>query len=122
LDQPFFGTLLLWLKVEEDPAGTETLATDGKKLQYNPEYIDRLSLEHRVVLGTGVDRGRFFRGVLACVLMGVLVGMKESFCPTAQTKARENSSHRSMLIISSRCSGTERQPRPWDEVAYPKGW
>jgi predicted metal-dependent peptidase len=45
LDQPFFGTLLLRLKVEENAAETETLATDGKKLQYNPEYVDRLSLE-----------------------------------------------------------------------------
>jgi predicted metal-dependent peptidase len=42
MDQPFFGTLAMRLKMilTED---TKTAATDGKRLIYNPEYIKKLS-------------------------------------------------------------------------------
>jgi len=44
LDQPFFGSLALRLRTEEDPA-CETAWTDGTTLGYNPEFIEGLSLD-----------------------------------------------------------------------------
>lgn len=43
LDEPFFGTLALRLKVVEDPT-CDTFWTDGKHLGFNPEYADSLSM------------------------------------------------------------------------------
>jgi predicted metal-dependent peptidase len=45
IDNPFFGTLTLRLEVEE-AQGLATAGTDGKKLYYNPDFINRLPLEH----------------------------------------------------------------------------
>ncbi len=42
LDQPFWGTLALRMPLEEDPE-VETLATNGVRVRYNPEFIDTLS-------------------------------------------------------------------------------
>lgn len=40
---PFFGTLALYLELEEaDPKKVPTAATDGKKFYYNPDFIDSL--------------------------------------------------------------------------------
>jgi predicted metal-dependent peptidase len=44
LDQPFFGSLALRLKTEEDPT-CETAWVDGTTLGFNPEFIDSLSLD-----------------------------------------------------------------------------
>lgn len=44
LDQPFFASLLLRLKVVED-SSCETIATDGRKLSYNPKFVEGLSLD-----------------------------------------------------------------------------
>lgn len=54
LDQPFFGSLALRLLLVEMPDGmrqdfvtrgmTPTLAVDGRRVFYAPEYVDRLSL------------------------------------------------------------------------------
>lgn len=44
LDHPFFGSLALRLTPEED-SSIPTAATDGKKILYNPEFIDGLSLD-----------------------------------------------------------------------------
>jgi predicted metal-dependent peptidase len=43
LDQPFFGSLALRLPLVPDPAA-ETLWTDGRKLGYNPGFVDGLEL------------------------------------------------------------------------------
>lgn len=42
LDHPFFGALLLRLRLTECP-GIETMATDGVALFYNPSFLDGLS-------------------------------------------------------------------------------
>src|SRR3990167_1256808 len=42
-DFPFFGSILLNLKVEE-VVGMPTMATDGTKLMYGPEYVERQDL------------------------------------------------------------------------------
>lgn len=44
LDQPFFGTLLLNLKMVEDKPGhiTQTMATDGNSLWWHPPFVDSL--------------------------------------------------------------------------------
>jgi predicted metal-dependent peptidase len=44
LDQPFFASLLLRLAVFEDVT-CETMYTDGKRLGYNPKFIESLSLD-----------------------------------------------------------------------------
>ncbi|TCK33377.1 putative metal-dependent peptidase [Paraburkholderia sp. BL8N3] len=50
LDQPFFGTLALRLKVVEDPS-CKTFWVDGQSLGYNPTYLGSLNdLETRGVL------------------------------------------------------------------------
>ncbi len=45
LDYPFFGTLLLRQKMEEKSEEIETMAADGKRILYNLDYVERLSLE-----------------------------------------------------------------------------
>ena len=41
LDEPFFGSLAMRLKVEEDTSGrTETFCTDGYWLLFNPDFVD----------------------------------------------------------------------------------
>ena len=45
LDQPFFGSLALRLDLVEDPINNPTACTNGKHIRYNPEFIERLSLE-----------------------------------------------------------------------------
>ena len=42
-EQPFFGYLLIYLPIVEDES-VLTLATDGKKIYVNPDYINKLSL------------------------------------------------------------------------------
>jgi predicted metal-dependent peptidase len=44
LDDPFFGSLVLRLKVEED-SGCQTLRTDGIDLEFNPKFVDSVSME-----------------------------------------------------------------------------
>lgn len=45
--QPFFGSLVmnLWLEENTSMPGFSTAATDGKKLFYNPDYINQLNKE-----------------------------------------------------------------------------
>lgn len=43
LDEPFFGSLVLRLKVKEDPS-CKTMWVDGKMLGFNPVFIDSLSI------------------------------------------------------------------------------
>lgn len=45
LEQPFFGTLALRLRVVERP-DMKTLATDGRHLFYNPDYLLNLDREY----------------------------------------------------------------------------
>lgn len=42
MDQPFFGTLAMRLKMQVDKE-CKTAATDGKRLIYNPDYIKKLT-------------------------------------------------------------------------------
>jgi predicted metal-dependent peptidase len=41
LDQPFFGSMILGIKVEPDPT-CETAWTDGKRIGYNPQWLGAL--------------------------------------------------------------------------------
>ena len=43
LSQPFFGTLCLRLKLVPMP-GIPTMATDGRRIVYNPAFVDELAL------------------------------------------------------------------------------
>lgn len=45
IDQPFFGTLAMRLKLIED-GSTPTLATEGTHVVYNPAFINSLPQEH----------------------------------------------------------------------------
>lgn len=45
LDQPFFGALAIRLELVEDRKPGTTAWTDGKHIGYNPEYIDKLTLD-----------------------------------------------------------------------------
>ena len=47
LDHPFFGALLMRLKMVED-AGIPTACTDGQQIRYNPEFFDCLQLQEVV--------------------------------------------------------------------------
>ena len=47
LDHPFFGVLSLKLEVIED-GSVKTLCTDGRKLKFNPDYVESLS-SHELV-------------------------------------------------------------------------
>lgn len=49
LDHPFFGCLIMKLKLEKSEM-FPTAATDGKKLFYNPVYIESLSLRQTIGL------------------------------------------------------------------------
>ena len=42
LNQPFFGTLCLRLKLVPD-VSLRTMATDGRRVLYNPEFVDGLT-------------------------------------------------------------------------------
>ena len=42
LNQPFFGTLCLRLKMVSMP-GFPTMATDGRRLVYNPAFVEKLT-------------------------------------------------------------------------------
>lgn len=42
LDQPFFASILLALRISEEPM-IPTMATDGKSILYNPEWVESLS-------------------------------------------------------------------------------
>lgn len=44
LDQPFFGTLALQLRIVEDPT-CPTAWTDGNRMGYNPAFVDSLTAE-----------------------------------------------------------------------------
>lgn len=44
MGQPFFGTLALRLKIQED-ASIKTANCDGATLKYNPAYVDKLSVQ-----------------------------------------------------------------------------
>ena len=44
LDDPFFGSLLLRLIMVED-SSIETMGTDGKKIRFNPAFVDSLSMD-----------------------------------------------------------------------------
>ncbi len=44
LDEPFFGSLILRLKVKEDPS-CKTMWVDGKSFGYNPGFVDSLSMD-----------------------------------------------------------------------------
>ncbi len=43
LDNPFFGVLSLKLEIVEDNEGTKTMATDGKRLFFNAEFVQSLT-------------------------------------------------------------------------------
>jgi predicted metal-dependent peptidase len=45
LDQPFFGSLALRLKLQEY-AAIETMATDGHNIRYNPSFVEKQKPEH----------------------------------------------------------------------------
>ena len=47
LSQPFFGSLALRMDLVER-VGIETMATDGAAVYYNPEFVDRLSMDELV--------------------------------------------------------------------------
>jgi predicted metal-dependent peptidase len=49
LDHPFFGQLALRLQPKESPAVTESMATDGRTLFYQAEYV--MSLTHSELVG-----------------------------------------------------------------------
>jgi predicted metal-dependent peptidase len=59
--QPFYGTLALYLIVEED-ATIETMATDGKRLIYSSKFLDELDVECRERL---LPEGALLEGVVA---------------------------------------------------------
>jgi predicted metal-dependent peptidase len=42
LNQPFFGTLCLRLKLAAEPR-LPTMATDGQRILYNPGFVEKLS-------------------------------------------------------------------------------
>ncbi len=68
LDQPFFGTLALYLQVEENAQITSTMATDGKRLVYNPTWVEKV---HKVE-GFEVIKGAVSHEVLHCALDHIL--------------------------------------------------
>lgn len=53
LKQPFFGTLALFLELQED-AGVLTMATDGRRIYYNPAFVEDLSRRGKNVLESAV--------------------------------------------------------------------
>lgn len=59
MDQPFFGTLSLKLKITEDEMFTSTMSTNGIDIVYNPNFVKELPLDHL--------KGVFAHEVLHCV-------------------------------------------------------
>ena len=53
LKQPFFGTLALFLQLEED-TGVPTMATDGRRIYYNPAFVEEMCRKGRGFLETAV--------------------------------------------------------------------
>ena len=49
LNHPFFATLLLKHKFEEDPS-IGTMATNGKQMKYNPDFIKTLEQDHLIAV------------------------------------------------------------------------
>ncbi|MGA7828153.1 MAG: VWA-like domain-containing protein [Geobacteraceae bacterium] len=47
LDHPFFASLLLGMRLQED-IGTRTACTDGKVIRYNPTFIESLQVDQVV--------------------------------------------------------------------------
>jgi predicted metal-dependent peptidase len=47
MDQPFFGTLALRLKLVQDDDNCATAQTDGKRLTYNSKFIEKLTSAER---------------------------------------------------------------------------
>lgn len=43
--QPFFGTLAIQLELVEDKVHCPTLMTDGKRIYFNPDYVDTLPID-----------------------------------------------------------------------------
>lgn len=43
MDSVFFGSLLLRLKVEENPSVTQTMATDGTHIFFSPSFVEKLT-------------------------------------------------------------------------------
>lgn len=60
MDQPFFGTLALKLKLVQDTENCKTAATDGKRLIYHPNYVSKLQSLPR--------KGLIAHEVMHCVL------------------------------------------------------
>ena len=59
MDQPFFGTLALKLKLVQDDDNCETAATDGTRLVYNSKFIGKLD--------TVTRKGLIAHEVMHCV-------------------------------------------------------
>ena len=59
MDQPFFGTLALKLKLVQDDAHCDTAATDGTRLVYNSKFITKLD--------TVTRKGLIAHEVMHCV-------------------------------------------------------
>ena len=47
LDRCFYGTLALYLKIKEEK-GVLTMATDGKTIMYNKDFVDKALKEDKV--------------------------------------------------------------------------
>ena len=47
LNQPFFGSIALGLKLIES-TDLPTMATDGKSIQYNPEFVEQIGLDQTI--------------------------------------------------------------------------
>ena len=43
MDSVFFGSLLLRLKVIEDGTRTKSMATDGRSIFYNPDFVGKIT-------------------------------------------------------------------------------
>lgn len=43
LKYPFYGTMIVYLSPRPDPNKTKTISTDGKRMYYNPEWIEELA-------------------------------------------------------------------------------
>lgn len=43
LSYPFYGTMIVYLAPKPDPEKTKTIATDGTKMYYNPEWVEKLA-------------------------------------------------------------------------------
>jgi hypothetical protein len=52
LNQPFFGTLCLRLKLVAMPS-FPTMATDGRRLAYNPAFVAQLRLQNSKAARSG---------------------------------------------------------------------